>query len=111
MQYVLIIPVIILVLSFLLTEDVIMGIFMKRLSVDTSAEGIRKITDKLKEAGIRHQVVTVKSGGSVGSFVDARAYAKSNVAMYKFGKKPGMVYYVYVSRKNYQKAKGLIAQG
>jgi len=109
MQYLLIIPIVILLLSFLLTEDVIMGIFLKKLAVDTSAEGIRKITDKLKEAAIRYQLVTVRSRGSVGSFADAQAYARSNIAMYKFSNKPSMVYYVFVSRKAYQKAKDLIA--
>lgn len=109
MQYLLIFPIVLLILSFLLTEDVIMGIFLKKLAVDTSAEGIRKITDILKAAGIRYQLVTVRSRGSVGSFADARAYARSNIAMYKFSDKPGMVYYVYVSRKNIQHAKELIA--
>ena len=109
MQYLLIFPIILLILSFLLSEDIIMGIFLKKLAVDTSAEGIRKITDKLKTAGIRYQFVTVRSRGSVGSFADARAYARSNIAMYKFSDKPNMVYYVFVSRKNYQRAKELLA--
>ncbi len=37
MQYLLIIPIILLILSFLLTEDVLMGIFMKKLTVGSSA--------------------------------------------------------------------------
>ena len=111
MQYLLIVPIVILLLSFLLTEDVIMGIFLKKLAVDTSAEGLRKITDRLKEAGVHYQLVTVRSRGSVGSFADARAYARSNIAMYKFSDKPNMIYYVFVSRKNYLRAKDLISQG
>jgi hypothetical protein len=110
LQYLLLIPLVLLILSLLLSEDVIMGIFLKKLTVDTSAEGIHKVTDKLKEAGIRYQFVTVRSRGSIGSSADAGAYAKSNIAMYKFGEKPGMVYYVFVSRKNYPRAKDLIAQ-
>jgi len=111
MQYLLLFPLVLLVLSFLLTEDVITGIFLRKLAVDTSAEGIRKITDKLKEFGIRYHVVTVRSRGSIVSYGDARAYARSNLAMYKYSDKPGMVYYVFVSRKNYLQAKDLIAQG
>ncbi len=95
-------------LSFLLTEDVLMGIFMKKLTVDSSAEGIRKVTDKLKGASIRYQLVTTRSRGSVGSLWDARAYAKSNIALYKYSAKPNMVYFVFVSRKNYQRAQELI---
>ena len=111
MQYLLIFLIVLLILSFLLTEDVIMGVFLKKLAVDTSAEGIRKVTDILKEAGVHYQFVTVRSRGSVGSFADARAYARSNIAMYKFSDKPNMIYYVFVSRKNYQKAKELLAHG
>jgi hypothetical protein len=109
MQYLLIIPILLLLLRLLLTEDVVMGIFLRKLAVDYSAEGIWKITDKLKEAGIHHQVVTVRSRGSLGSSADAQAYAKSNIAMYQFSNKPDMVYYVFVSRKNYQRAKDLMA--
>lgn len=110
MQYLLLFPLVVIVVYLLFTEDVIMSLFMKKLATDTSAEEIRKITDKLKAANVHYQLVTDRSRGSVGSFADARAYAKSNMAMYKFSNKPSMVYHVFVRRKNYSGAKDLISK-
>jgi len=80
----------------------------KRLAIDTSSEAIRRITDILDENGIQYEIRTVRSRGSVGSALDAQAYARANLALYKESALPSVVYFVYVKRKAYVRAVELV---
>ncbi|MEA4811935.1 MAG: hypothetical protein VB108_05130 [Anaerolineaceae bacterium] len=108
MGYLFLMPIIFLIISSFISEDVLMSLLMKKVAVDTSAEGIRCITDKLGCAKIKYHIVTTRTRGTIGSGGDARSYARANIALYKFGKNPGFVYSVFVKRKDYPKAKEAI---
>jgi hypothetical protein len=81
---------------------------MKRLILDTSSETIRRVTSILDENKIKYTLKTTRTRGTVGSGLDARAYARANIAMYKGSDQPSFVYSVYVSRKDYARAAALI---
>jgi hypothetical protein len=83
-------------------------IFKKRLAIDTSSEAIRRMTDILEENGIKYEIRTIRSRGSIGTALDAQAYARGNLAMYKGSSQPSMVYQLYVDRKDFERAKDLI---
>ncbi len=81
--------------------------FKKKLIVDTSAEAIAKVTTILDENKIAYEMHTVRARGNIGSALDARSYAQGNIAMYKGASQPTYVYYIYVSRKDYDQARKL----
>lgn len=81
---------------------------LKRLLIDTSSEEIRRVTTILEQNQIKYEMRTIRSRGSIGTGMDAMSYARSNVAMYKGSSQPTFVYYVYVRRKDFQRALELI---
>ena len=83
--------------------------FKKRLVVDTNNESITKVIAILEKNKIKYELRTTRSRGSVGSRLDALAYARSNIAMYKGSTQPDFVYMIYVKRRNYAQAKRLIS--
>jgi len=83
-------------------------LFKKRIVVDTSPEEIRRVTDLLDLHAIKYELRTKRTRGSIGTGLDSRAYARSNIAMYKGASKPPVVYMVYVKRKDYAKAYDLL---
>jgi len=85
------------------------GLFLKRLVIDTSAEEIGRTTTILEQNGIKYEVRTIRSRGTIGSGIDAHAYARANLALYKGAQQPSFVYYVYVRRKDYDRARRLIS--
>jgi len=85
-----------------------LGLFMKKLITDTSAEEIARVTDLLEQNAIRFEVRTTRSRGSIGSGMDAGAYARGNLAMYKGASQPVFVYAVYVNRKDFEQARQLV---
>jgi len=84
------------------------GLFMKRIAVDTSGEEIRRVTTILDQNKIKYEIRTKRTRGSVGSALDAGAYARGNIAMYKGANSPPVVYIVYVRRSDYDKAYDLL---
>ena len=81
---------------------------MKRIAVDTSGNEIRRVTTVLEQNNIKYEVRTKRTTGSVGTALDAGAYARSNIAMYKGADTPPVVYMVYVKRKDYDHAFDLL---
>ena len=81
---------------------------MKRLILDTSSETIRRVTSILDENKIKYTLKTIRPRGAIGTGMDARSYAQSNIAMYKGSAQPSFVYSIHVNRKDYEKAYGLI---
>lgn len=84
------------------------GLFMKRLAVDTSTEGIKRISTILDQNSIKYEVRSERSRGTIGMGLDAAAYARANLAMYKGASEPTFIYSVYVNLKDYKRAKKLI---
>lgn len=84
------------------------GLFMKKLTVDTSAEGIRGLASTLDQNNIRYEIRTTRTRGSVGTAMDAHYYAKGNLPMYKGASQPAVIYSIYVDRKKYYQATKLI---
>ena len=80
----------------------------KRILVDTSSEETRRVTNLLDEHKIKYELRTKRPRGSVGTALDARAYAQGNISMYKGASQPLFVYMVYVRRKDYAQAKQVL---
>jgi len=87
-----------------------LGLFLKRLAIDTSAEEIRRITTILEQNSLHYEVRTARSRGSIGSGLDAHSYARANLAMYKGASQPAFIYSVYVRRKDYDLARKLMLE-
>lgn len=85
------------------------GLFLKKLATDTSAEEIRRITSILEKNNLKFEVRTTRTRGTIGSGIDAHAYARANLALYKGASQPSFIYAVYVRRKEIDKARKLIA--
>ncbi len=86
-----------------------MFIFLKkRIVVDTSGEEIRRVTNLLDQHSIKYELRTKRTRGSIGTALDSRSYAASNIAMYKGSSTPPVVYMVYVKRSDYAKAYDLL---
>jgi hypothetical protein len=84
--------------------------FLKKLLIDTNAEEVRRVEDLLINNKILYRINTKRARGSIGSALDSRAYASSNLAMYKGGDTPLVVYEIYVRRKDFENAKNLITK-
>ena len=83
-------------------------LFMRKLTVDTSAEEARRTTSILEKNNIHYEIRTIRTRGSIGSALDARSYANANLAMYKGASQPSFIYSVYVKPKDYDRAKKLV---
>ena len=79
-------------------------LFKKRIAVDTSGEEIRRITNLLEDNNIKYEIRTKRARGSIGSAIDARTYARSNLSMYKGAQSPPVVYMIWVKRNDYENA-------
>lgn len=82
--------------------------FKKRILVDTSSEEARRVTNILEKHKIKYELRTKKPRGSVGTALDARAYGRGNISMYKGAAPPLFVYMVYVKRNDFARAKELL---
>ncbi|MDT8381856.1 MAG: hypothetical protein RQ728_06330 [Brevefilum sp.] len=80
----------------------------KRIVVDLSGEEIRRVTNLLDQQAIKYELRTKRTRGSIGTALDSRSYAASNIAMYKGASTPPVVYMVYVNRSDYAKAFDLL---
>ena len=80
----------------------------KRLIADTSSAEIRRIENILKQENIPYRLQTQRTRGALGSMIDSRSYAASNIALYKGAAQPNFVYTIYVRRKDYQRANALM---
>lgn len=85
-----------------------LGLFLKKLATDTSAEEIRRTTTILEQNHIHYEVRTIRARGTIGSALDANAYATGNIPMYKNAAPPTFIYTVHVSRKDYTLARKLV---
>lgn len=83
---------------------------LKKLLADTSAEEIRRVEDILESNDILYRINTVRSRGNIGTALDSIAYAKANLAMYKGGGTPPVVYEIFVWPRDLAKAKALITK-
>jgi len=79
--------------------------FKKRILVDTSSEEARRVTNMLDEHKIKYELRTKRPRGAVGTALDARAYGRGNISMYKGAAPPMFVYMVYVKRKDFARVK------
>jgi len=82
--------------------------FRKRILVDTSSEEARRVTNILDEHKIKYELRTKRPRGSVGTALDARAYGRGNISMYKGAGQPLFVYMIFVRRKDFVRAKKLL---
>lgn len=81
------------------------ALFQKKLTVDTSSEEIRRVTSTLEQNKIKYDLRTTRPRGTIGSAIDARTYARANLAFNKGAPEPIFVYTVYVKRKVYDIAR------
>ena len=81
---------------------------MKKIATDTSSQEIARIREILTRNKIRFEVNPVRSQSTTGTYLDARSYARANIALYKNSATPTFVYYVYVWPKDYQRAFALL---
>lgn len=82
--------------------------FMRQLTVDSSAEEIARVEEILKSQQIPYRINSIRTRGDIGSALDARSYARSNIALYKGSATPSVIYRIYVRRRDYAKAKKLV---
>lgn len=87
-----------------------LGLFMKKLVIDTSAEEIRRVTTVLEQNDIKYEIRTLRARGTVGSSIDAASYARANLSLYKGASQPSFIYYVYVRRRDYERARELMLE-
>jgi hypothetical protein len=86
-------------------ETISMFVFgKKRIAADTSGEEIRRITTILEQNKIKYEIRTKRTRGSIGTAIDARTYARANLAMYKGAQSPPVVYMIWVKREDYEQA-------
>jgi len=83
-------------------------IFKKRIATDTSGEEVRRITTILEQNDITYEIRTKRSRGVIGTAFDSISYARTNIAMYKGSSPPLFVYFIYVKRIDFQRAKALL---
>jgi len=81
---------------------------MRKLAVDTSAEGINRISAILKQNNIYYDVRSERSRGTIGSGLDAASYARANLPLYYGASQPTFVYSIFVNFKDYKRARKLI---
>ena len=84
-------------------------LFMKRILVDTNNESVTNALALLEKNNIKYELRTIRSRGVIGTAMDARSYARSNIAIYKGSSQPSFVYIVYVKPRDYLQAKRLIS--
>jgi len=84
------------------------GLFMRKLAVDTSTEGINRISAILKQNNIYYDVRSERSRGIIGSGLDAASYARANLPLYYGASQPTFVYSIFVNFKDYKRARKLI---
>lgn len=82
--------------------------FMKKVATDTNSQEIARVTSLLDQHQIKYKIHTVRTRSNVGMAFDAGSYARANLAMYKGSSQPSFVYFVYVSRKDYTRARKLL---
>lgn len=76
----------------------------KKLLTDTSAEQLVNTKSKLDRAGITYFVKTKTSRSALGRGIDARIIMRTPT-MYRVDPPVTYVYYLYVKRKEYERAK------
>ena len=81
--------------------------FMRQLTVDSSAEEIARVEEILKSQQIPYRINSIRTRGDIGSALDARSYARSNIALYKGSATPSVIYRIYVRRRDYAWEKNL----
>lgn len=79
----------------------------KRILTSTSMEDLGRFKMILSGSEIPYLVKTIRSRGTIGSALDAKSYASFNLA-YSDRQTAKFVYYLYVRRQDFQKAKVLV---
>ncbi len=79
-------------------------IYSKRLITDTSSEQIAYVRQKLDKEGISYYLSTKKSIPSFIQISHVQSYQKYNIPYSSDKESIGYVYYIYVKRKDYQRA-------
>lgn len=80
-------------------------IYNKRLLVDSSAEEFARVKANLEKANIPFYVRTVKSSPTILQGSHAAAYKRYAMSYTPQKDYVTYVYYIYVKRKDYEKAK------
>jgi len=81
--------------------------FLKKLTVDTSAEAIHKTCKILEENDIPYRIQTLRLRGTIGSALQESSYMRFNVTQNKWGSPQSTSYAIYVQRGDYEKARSL----
>lgn len=81
-------------------------LFMKKLATDTSAEEIGRIKSILVQNNLKFEMNLTH--GRFGSSRDSHVYLKSMPVIYNVAPEPICIYSVYVSRKDYARARQLV---
>jgi hypothetical protein len=76
----------------------------KKFAVDTCGQEIRRITTILEQNSINYDIRTKSARGSISTAIDARTYARTNLAMYKGSDTPSVVTMILVKWKDYERA-------
>ena len=87
--------------------DVFRLIYNKKLLVDSSAEEFANVKARLKKANIPHYVKTIKSAPTIIQGSYAGSYQKYNLSYSPDKDHISYVYYIYVKKKDYIRAKEL----
>ena len=77
----------------------------KKIMTSTSMEDLGRFKMILSGSKIPYMVKTFRNRGTIGSAMDAKSYASFNLP---FGSRQTFVYYLYVHRRDYDRARVLV---
>lgn len=84
-----------------------LGLFRQKVLTCSDMQELGRVKLLLSEAGIPYEVKTIKPRGAIGRSMDVGAYRQFNMAYRDTGNN-NFVYYVFVARRDAERAKKLI---
>lgn len=80
----------------------------KKLFIDSDPIELARVKSLLNKSNIKYSVKTVTSRGAMGRRIDVGIYSRN---LQSYGAELTHVYYLYVRKKDYIKAKDVISGG
>jgi hypothetical protein len=78
----------------------------KKILTSPSMEDLGRVKQILGQGGIPYEVKTERARGAICTSMDVASYRQFNLP-YKDGYTATFVYYVYIRRRDYERAQGL----
>ncbi|HZK17059.1 MAG: hypothetical protein GX773_07405 [Chloroflexi bacterium] len=82
--------------------------FLKQLMTDVDSGPIKQVEDILRANKIPYRIKTSSWRGPIGRYYDSRTYSQITMPLYIDAQKPTLSYVIYVRKRDFKKAKGLI---